>query len=110
MDDDKPKEKNKKDLLKLKQNFMIENSGINEEKDKRKNAYLNENNLMNYGDVKNKKIYEQYYNEINEEGYNDDNDEINDTLGFQKRNNKNEEDESPSDEILRNRKIKEKKK
>ena len=38
----------------------------------RKNAYLNENNLMNYGDIQNKKLYEQYYQEINEEGYNTD--------------------------------------
>jgi hypothetical protein len=27
---------------------------------------------MNYGDIKNKKLYEQYYQEINEEGYNTD--------------------------------------
>ena len=107
--DDKPKEKNKKDILKLKQNFISENSGINDEKDIRKNAYLNENNLMNYGDVKNKKIYEQYYNEINEEGYNNDIDEVNNTLGSKKRNNKEEEDGASSEDKFRTKKSKEKK-
>ena len=107
--DNKPKEKNKKDLLKLKQNFMTENGGINEEKNKRKDAYLNENNLMNYGDVKNKKLYEQYYNEINEEGYNDDIDEVNNTLGSKKRNNKEEEDGASSNEHFTCKKLKEKK-
>ena len=107
---DKPKEKNKKDLLKLKQNFMTEFNGPNDEKEKRKNAYLNENNLMNYGDVKNKKIYEQYYNEINEEGYNDDDiDEQNITLGSKKRNNKEEEEGISSEEKLRTKIPKEKK-
>ena len=27
---------------------------------------------MNYGDIKNKKLYEQYYQEINADGYNTD--------------------------------------
>ena len=72
---EKPKEKNKKDLLKLKEkksNGKNDQDEVNDVRNRRKNAYLNDNNLMNYGDVKNKKLYEQYYKEINEEGYNED--------------------------------------
>ena len=64
-------------IIKLKdvKNLETETKLVNEKKRKenlRKNAYLNENNLMNYGDIQNKKLYEQYYQEINEEGYNTD--------------------------------------
>ena len=64
-------------LMKLKENKNIETETnlVREKKinqNLRKNAYLNENNLMNYGDIQNKKLYEQYYQEINEEGYNTD--------------------------------------
>ena len=62
-------------LLKLKENKNVETeTKLVEEKKRignlRKNAYLNDNNLMNYGDIKNKKLYEQYYKTINEAGYN----------------------------------------
>ena len=74
----KEKEKIKENkLMKLRENKNFETEGklMNEKnihQSLRKNAYLNENNLMNYGDIKNKKLYEQYYQEINEEGYNTD--------------------------------------
>ena len=103
----KVKEKNKNLKLKLKENLFKENG--KSEKNIRKNAYLDEENLMNYGDVKNKRIYEQYYNEINEEGYNGDIDEVNNTLEDKKKNNKEEEEGASSSENLRNRKSKEKK-
>ena len=74
----KEKEKIKElNLMKLKENKNIETETnlVREKKinqNLRKNAYLNENNLMNYGDIKNKKLYEQYYQEINADGYNTD--------------------------------------
>ena len=74
----KEKEKIKElNLMKLKENKNIETETNLVRKKKinqnlRKNAYLNENNLMNYGDIKNKKLYEQYYQEINADGYNTD--------------------------------------
>ena len=66
---------NENDIIKLKNNKNLETEAKlvkekNIKENLRKNAYLNEDNLMNYGDIKNKKLYEQYYNEINEEGYN----------------------------------------
>ena len=75
---EKEKEKIKElNLMKLRDNKNIETETnlVREKKiqqNLRKNAYLNENNLMNYGDVKNKKLYEQYYQEINADGYNTD--------------------------------------
>ena len=102
-----PKKKEKL-KLQLKNNNIKENE-IEDGKNKRKNAYLDENNLMNYGDIKNKKIYEQYYNEINEEGYNDDIEEVSNTLEGKKRNSKEDEDGAQSEEKLRSKKPKEKK-
>ena len=70
-------------VLKLKENtntqlgIKTEKNKLNKEKEKeRKDAYLNENNNMNYGDIKNKVLYEQYYKEINAEGYSDNINEI----------------------------------
>ena len=63
------KEKIKQEILKMKQNIKkTENDEeINTKYETRKNAYLNEENLMNYGDIKNPRIYNQLYNQINEE-------------------------------------------
>ena len=68
---------NDKDILKIKNNKNLETeTKLVKEKiikeNLRKNAYLNDDNLMNYGDIKNKKLFEQYYKEINEQGYNKD--------------------------------------
>jgi len=42
----------------------------------RKEAYLNDNNFLNYGDIKNKRLYDQYYQAINEDGYNEESEEV----------------------------------
>ena len=104
------KEKIKQEILKMKENIKkTENDEeINTKYETRKNAYLNEENLMNYGDVKNPRIYNQLYNQINEEGYNDYLEEANETLEAKKKEKKEDEEmgEAPSDEKLRNKKIK----
>ena len=104
----KPKEKIKQEILKMKENIKkIENDEeIITRKERRKNAYLNEENLMNYGDVKNRRIYEQYYNQINEDGYNDLFEEPNETLEAKKKEKKDEEEinGAASDEKFRNNK------
>ena len=75
----KQEEKNnmkENDIIRLKndKNMETETKLVREKNKKnlRKNAYLNENNLMNYGDIKNKRLFDQYYKEINEKGYNKD--------------------------------------
>ena len=112
---EKMKEKYKKDILNINQKLKEFDFGngdgeedLNDIKNRRKNAYLNENNLMNYGDIKNKRIYLQYYKEINEEGINDDEDfgEANVTLTTKKKNidNSKEEEGISSEEDLKRRK------
>ena len=75
----KQEEKNnmkENDIIRLRndKNMETETKLVREKNKKnlRKNAYLNENNLMNYGDIKNKRLFDQYYKEINEKGYNKD--------------------------------------
>ena len=87
---------------------MTENEVINDDKNKRKNAYLNENNLMNYGDVKNKRLYDIYYNKINEEGYNEDMDES-EIIDDKKRKSKEEENGASSIDKFRAKNKKSKK-
>jgi len=104
----KLKEKYKKDLLKLKEN---DENGEN----RRKNAYLNENNLMNYGDVKNKRLYQQYYKEIHEGGYNEDIDDmeeekVNDTFEDKSKNKKETIEPISSEEELKSRRLRDKNK
>ena len=61
--------------------FKENNNNIDTEKNKlnkeenRKNDNLEEDNFINFGDIKNRKLYEQYYKKMNEGGYND-NDKI----------------------------------
>ena len=69
-------------IIKLKQNNNYETEAKTEKnklnkEEARKDAYLDDNNLMNYGDVKNRKIYDQFYSQIKKKGYNDDNNENN---------------------------------
>jgi len=84
--ENKPKEykKKNKNILKLKTSIGTENKAINSEKYQRFNAYLNELNLMNFGDVRNRKIFEQYYNKINEKGYKNDIQKPNDVFRIKK--------------------------
>jgi hypothetical protein len=104
----KLKEKYKKDLLKLKGN---EGDG----EDRRKNAYLNEENLMNYGDVKNKRLYQQYYKEIQEGGYNEDIDEMdeekmNETIEGKNKIKKETIEPMSSEEELQSKRLRDKSK
>ena len=101
-------EKKSKDLLKIKEKLKnnkiaTENIlGTENEKNDRKNAYLNEENFMNFGDLKNKKLFQAYYREINLEGYNSDtidNQKSDQTLREKTNNNEN-------DNISSSRKIK----
>ena len=61
--------------------FKENNNNIDTEKNKlnkeenRKNDNLEEDNFINFGDIKNRKLYEKYYKKMNEGGYND-NDKI----------------------------------
>ena len=98
---DKPEEKNS-NILKIKQNNNLETeqktekNRLNKEEIK-KNSYIDENNLMNYGDVKNRKIYEQYYNQINREGYKDD---ISDDITYNKEKKIKKKKKEPTKEIF----------
>ena len=68
------------DILQLKENnndaeTKMSKKMTNKEK-LRKEAYLNDNNFLNYGDIKNKRLYDQYYQAINEDGYNEESEEV----------------------------------
>ena len=70
---------------------------------------------MNYGDVKNKRLYQQYYKEIHEGGYNEDIDDmeeekVNDTFEDKSKNKKETIEPISSEEELKSRRLRDKNK
>ena len=78
---DKMQEKNS-NKLEIKQNYIYNETATKTEKnilnkkETKNEEYLNENSLLNYGDIKNKRLYDHYYKKLKKNGYNEDNNDI----------------------------------
>ena len=81
--------------IKIKQNYIYNETEIKTEKNRlnkneaKNEEYLNEDSLLNYGDIKNKKLYEHYYKRIQKRGNNNEIKENNDEDKDEKISNRN---------------------
>ena len=81
--------------IKIKQNYIYNETEIKTEKNRlnkneaKNEEYLNEDSLLNYGDIKNKKLYEHYYKRIQKRGNNNEIKENNDENKDEKISNRN---------------------